>query len=372
MNQSITHDLHHETLFTLDTLPNNSKSFGENIMKAAVIHHFGGPEEIKFEEMPTPQPGPGEVLIKTQAIGTNRLDHYVRLGQISPNLTFPHVLGSDAVGQVIELGENVTGFSLGDRVISMPGYPLDPSESHVRPVTVASSYAIPGVHRQGTYSEYIVVPAQWLLVDNTDLPVEQLAALPVPLLIAIRSVEIVGEVKAGDTVLVHAGASSTGMMSIQIAKALGARVVTTVQNADSAKIAKECGADLVINSSEQDFVAAVHEWTNGKGVDVAIDNLGGDSLQRTIHAVRTQGIIVSMGFMAGTQATIDVRDFFFAQKQLRGTLVGDIEDFSRWLPAIKKGLIKPLIDSTLPLSQAALAHERIANNQARGAVILLP
>lgn len=341
-------------------------------MKAAVIHKFGGPEEIKYEEIQMPQPGRGEVLIKTLAVGTNRLDHYVRLGQISPEIKFPHILGSDAVGQVIQLGDDVSGFNIGDRVISMPGYPLEPSESSVRPVTVASSYAIPGVHIQGTYSEYIVVPAQWLLIDNTGLPVEQIAALPVPLLIAIRSVEIVGEVKAGDTVLVHAGASSTGMMSIQVSKALGARVVTTVQSADSAKIAKDSGADFIINSSEQDFVSAINEWTGGIGVDVAIDNLGGDILQKTINVVRPQGIIVSMGFMAGTQATIDVRNFFFSQKQLRGTLVGDIEDFSRWLPAIKEGLIKPLVDSTMPLSLAAQAHERIANNQTRGSIILIP
>ncbi|MTC74403.1 zinc-binding dehydrogenase [Providencia sp. wls1919] len=341
-------------------------------MKAAVIHQFGGPEEIKYEELKMPQPGSGEVLVKTLAIGTNRLDHYVRLGEISPDITFPHVLGSDAIGQVINWGKDVTGFNVGDRVISMPGYPLDPSEVHVRPVTVASSYAIPGVHTQGTYAEYIVVPAQWLLIDNTDLPVEQIAALPVPLLIAIRSVEIVGEVKAGDTVLVQAGASSTGMMSIQVAKALCARVVTTVQNSNSVETVKEFGADFIINTSEQDFVSAIHEWTEGKGVDVAIDNLGGDILQKTINVVRPEGIIVSMGFMAGTQATIDVRNFFFTQKQLRGTLVGDIEDFSRWLPAIKKGLIRPLIDSTMPLSQAANAHERIANNQARGAIILIP
>nr|WP_230083398.1 zinc-binding dehydrogenase [Providencia sp. wls1950] len=161
-------------------------------------------------------------------------------------------------------------------------------------------------------------------------------------------------------------------MSIQVAKALGARVVTTVQNSNSVETVKEFGADFIINTSEQDFVSAIQKWTEGKGVDVAIDNLGGDILQKTINVVRPEGIIVSMGFMAGTQATIDVRNFFFTQKQLRGTLVGDIEDFSRWLPAIKKGLIRPLIDSTLPLSQAAYAHERIANNQARGAIILIP
>jgi NADPH:quinone reductase-like Zn-dependent oxidoreductase len=341
-------------------------------MKAAVIRSFGGPEEIKIEETKIPQPGPGEVLIKTQAIGTNRLDHYTRLGQINPEITFPHILGSDAVGQVTKLGAGVTGFNIGDRVISMPGYPLDPTESSIRPVTAASSYVIPGVHIQGTYSEYIVVPAHWLLIDNTELPVEKIAALPVPLLIAIRSVEIVGEVKSGDAVLVHAGASSTGMMSIQVAKALGARVATTVQNSNSADIAAQCGADFIINTNDQDFVSAINEWTAGRGVDVAIDNLGGDILQKTIHAVRPGGIVVSMGFMAGTRVTIDIRDFFFSQKQLRGTLVGDIEDLARWLPAIKEGVIRPLIDCTLPLSQAAQAHERIANNQTRGAIVLIP
>lgn len=341
-------------------------------MKAAVIHAFGGPEQLRLEDVPTPVPGPGEVLVKVLAAGINRLDHYVRLGQIAPQLPFPHILGSDAVGEVVGLGPGATRFSLGERVISMPGYPLDPSEAQVRPVTHAASYAIPGIHVPGTYAQYIVVNERWLLRDTTGLPVEQIAALPVALLIAIRSVQIVGEVKAGDRVLIHAGASSTGIMSIQVARALGARVAVTVQNASSAQLAASLGAELVINSHEEDFVEVLAMWTEGKGVDVAIDNLGGDVLARTIDAVRPMGIIVAMGFMAGSEVTFDIRNFFFAQKQLRGTLVGDIEDFAAWLDPIKEGKVKPVIDSVLPLSRAAEAHERIASNQARGSIVLLP
>lgn len=341
-------------------------------MKAAVIRAFGGPEQIRLEEIPTPKPGAGEVLVKVLAIGTNRLDHYVRLGQIAPALPFPHILGSDAVGEIVELGAGVTDFQVGERVISMPGYPTDPAEAEVRPVTAAKSYAIPGIQIPGTYAQYIVVPKQWLLRDTTGLPAEQIAALPVPLLIAIRSVQIVGEVKQGDLVLVHAGASSTGMMSIQVARALGARVATTVQSDASAKLAASLGAERVINTSETDFVEALNDWTDGRGVDVAIDNLGGDILQKTIAAVRPLGIIVTMGFMAGTKATIDVRDFFFAQKQLRGTLVGDIEDFAAWLAPIREGKIKPVVDSVMPLAHAAQAHERIANGQTQGALVLVP
>ncbi|QKH37919.1 zinc-binding dehydrogenase [Achromobacter pestifer] len=341
-------------------------------MQAAVIRAFGGPEQIRLEEIPTPKPGPGEVLVKVLAIGTNRLDHYVRLGHIATELAFPHILGSDAVGEIVELGAGVVDFRVGERVIAMPGYPTNPAEAGVQPVTAAPSYAIPGIQIPGTYAQYIVVPQQWLLRDTTGLPAEQIAALPVPLLIAIRSVQIVGEVKQGDRVLVHAGASSTGMMSIQVARALGARVATTVQSEASAKLAASLGAELVINASEQDFVEALNDWTGGRGVDVAIDNLGGDILQKTIAAVRPLGIIVTMGFMAGTQATIDVRDFFFSQKQLRGTLVGDIEDFAAWLAPIREGKIKAVIDSVMPLAQAAQAHERIASSQTQGALVLVP
>lgn len=341
-------------------------------MQAAVIRSFGGPEQIQLEDIATPTPGPGEVLVKVLAVGVNRLDHYVRLGQIAPALPFPHILGSDAVGEVAGLGEGVTRFAPGDRVISMPGYPTDAAEAAIRPVTAAASYAIPGIQIPGTYAQYIVVPETWLLRDTTGLPVEQVAALPVALLIAIRSVQIVGEVAEGDTVLIHAGASSTGMMAIQVARALGARVATTVQDGASAALAKELGAELVINASEEDFVEALHAWTDGRGVDVAIDNLGGDILHRTIAAVKPLGIIVAMGFMAGTHVTFDIRNFFFAQKQLRGTLVGDIEDFAAWLDPIRDGKIKPRIDSVLPLSQAAEAHRRIADHQARGSIVLLP
>lgn len=341
-------------------------------MKAAVIRSFGGAEQIQLEDMSPPPPGQGEVLVKVLAIGVNRLDHYVRRGEIATALPFPHILGSDAVGEVVELGAGVTRFNIGDRVITMPGYPTDPAEKDIRPVTVAASYAIPGIQIPGTYAQYIVVPAHWLLRDTTGLPAEQMAALPVALLIAIRAVQIVGEVKAGDLVLVQAGASSTGMMSIQVARALGARVATTVQNDASAAIASRLGAELVINTNQQDFVEALKDWTNGHGVDVAIDNLGGAILSRTIAAVKPQGIIVAMGFMAGTEVNFDIRDFFFTQKQLRGTLVGDIEDFTAWLDQIKAGKIKPLIDSVLPLSQAAEAHRRIAANQAQGSIVLRP
>ena len=341
-------------------------------MKAAVIRAFGAPDVIQVEEIATPTPGPGQVLVKVLAAGVNRLDHYVRLGQINPNLQFPHVLGSDAAGEVAALGAGVTRFKVGERVIAMPAYPMNPEHAAIRPATAAPSYAIPGAHVPGVYAQYALVPEAWLLRDTTGLPVEQAAALPVPLLIAVRAVQIVGEVKRGDRVLVHAGASSTGIMSIQIAQALGARVATTVRRESSARIARSLGAELVIDATKDDVNAALAQWTEGRGVDVAIDNLGGETLARTLDAVRPMGIVVAMGFMAGVNVTFDVRNFFFGQKQLRGTLIADIEDFAAQFDSIRAGRIKPVIDSVLPLGEAARAHERIAHNQAQGSLVLLP
>ncbi len=341
-------------------------------MKAAVIRRFGGPEVLELDSIPTPEPGPEQVLIKVLGALVNRLDHYIRLGEIDPQLKFPHVLGLDAVGEIAALGERVTRFQIGQKVIAMPGYPTKAEEEDMHPASLAASYSFRGLQLPGSYAQYIVVPEKFVLLDTTGLPVEQVATLPVPLLTAISAVEIVGEVQRGNSVLVHAGGSATGLMSIQIARALGARVATTVRSAESAAVAGSVGADLVINTAEKDFGQEIADWTDGLGVDVAIDSLGGASFAKTIAAVKTRGIIVAMGFMSGTEVTFDIRSLFFAQKQIRGSLNADIDQLAVWLDRVRDGDIKPIFDSSFPLNQAAEAHERVAKNIAKGGVVLLP
>lgn len=341
-------------------------------MKAAVIRGFGGPHVLTVEEIPTPEPGPGEVLVKVLGALVNRLDHYIRQGDITSDLRFPHVLGLDAVGEVAALGAGVFKFQIGQRVFAMPGYPAAPEEYGVRPTTIAASYSMRGLQLAGSYAQYIVVPQEFVLADSTGLPVEESAVLPVPFLTALNAVQIIGEGKAGDFVLVHAGGSATGLMSIQIARALGARVATTVRTGESAKLAETAGAELVVNTSERDFSEAILNWTGGRGVDVAIDSLGGNTFEKTINAVKTRGIIVAMGFMAGTEVKFDIRNFFFGLKQIRGSLTADIEDFAAWMDRIRDGQIKPMVDCALPLDQAAKAHELVSRNVAKGGVVLLP
>ena len=208
--------------------------------------------------------------------------------------------------------------------------------------------------------------------DKTGWTPEEVATLPVALATAVRSVKTVGAVKAEYKVLVQAGASGSGSMQIQIAKALGAEVATTVRSDAKGEFARTMGADLIINTRNEDFVERVREWTDGQGTDVVIDNLGGPVLAKSIDAVRPLGTVVAFGFMAGTEVTFDICNFFFAQKQLRGSMASDIEDLKWGLEQVRAGRIKPSLDRTLPLSEVSEAHRLIASNQVSGNLVLMP
>ena len=341
-------------------------------MKAAVIHQFGDFDVLKLEDVQTPKPKPGHVLVKVLAAGVNRLDHNLREGSVVPELPFPHILGGEAVGEVFALGRNVTGREIGERVIVVPGFALDDAEADIRPTVTAPSFALPGLHITGTYAQYIEVPARALVKDETGLGAEEVATLPLVLATAVHAVKGVGRVKAGDKVLVQSGASGSGSMLIQVAKALGAEVATTVRDDAKGAFAKAAGAGLVVNTRNEDFVERVKEWTGGQGADVVIDNLGGDVLAKSIEAARAQGVIVAFGFAAGPEVRFDVRSLFFSQKQLKGSMASDIEDLEWGLAQVKAGRIKPLLDRALPLRDAAEAHRLIANNVVKGNIVLLP
>jgi NADPH:quinone reductase len=341
-------------------------------MKAAVFRQFGPPSVLRYEEVPTPQARHGHVVIRVLAAGVNRLEHYLREGSVTRDLALPHVLGSDAVGEIVEIGTGVNGFLVGERVIPMPGYPLDDADADFDPMSAAPSYAIAGIMSWGAYAEYMQVPARWLLTDDTGLSPEQLATLPMVVVTGVRAVKEVGGVKAGDTVLVHAGGSGTGSMNLQIAKALGARVATTVRSDAKADIARKLGADLVINMEHEDFVAVTREWSDGRGVDVVIDNLGGDVLARSIEAARPTGTVVTIGFVRGLELNLNIRSFFFSQRRLLGSLMGDVTNMRFGLDLIRQRKLQPVLDQILPLAEAARAHELVAEGKVTGNLVLKP
>ena len=341
-------------------------------MKAAVIHQFGDFDVLRYEDVATPTAKPGNVLVKILAAGVNRLDHYLREGSVVPGFPFPHILGADASGEVFGLGQGVSGFEIGERVIVVPGYPQDEEDYDVYPGSRAPSFALPGLHIPGTYAQYMEVPARFLLKDDTGFAPEEVATLPVALATAVRAVKEVGAVEVGDSILVQAGASGSGSMQIQVAKALGARVATTLRDTSKADAVRRIGADLVINADNEDVAERVKEWTDGRGADVVIDNLGGDVLATSIAAAKATGVIIAFGFAAGTEVRFDIRSLFFDQKELRGSMASDKRDMEFGLELVREGHIKPLLDRALPLREAAEAHRLVANNEVVGKLALLP
>lgn len=337
-------------------------------MKAAVLTEFGGPEVLKVQDMPRPQAEVDELLIKVEAAGINRLDHYIREGGVNPDLAFPFILGSDAVGTAVAKGCAVDDFELGDRVIPMPGYPLCSDDDQEPVLSAAASYAIRGLLAHGSYAEYMTIPARWALKERSGLPAVELATLPMPLITAVRAVKTVGAVSTGMHVLIHAGASGTGSMMIQVAKALGAKVATTLRSAEKAEFVRDLGAELVLTADMYEAAEQLKAWSAG-GVDVVVDNLGGPSLARSLEMTKPLGVVVLMGNVLGLESSISVRSVFFPQRQIRGTLMGDRDDLQWGLDQVAKGYIRPTLDRTFPLEQAAEAHALLAQGDVAGNLV---
>ena len=268
-------------------------------MKAAVIHGFGGPEVLQYAEIATPEPGPGELLVKVAACGINRYDLYLRMGAVFTDISFPHVLGADVAGTVAVVGPEVTGWVEGDPAIIAPGFPVDPADWEVRPENQAPSFEVTGTHTWGGNAQYVRMPARFVVKDETGLPAEQVAAMPLVLMTAVHAVETLGEVGRDRRVLVQAGASGSGNACVQVARALGAKVAATVGSPEKIETARSAGAELVINYNEADFADAVLDWTDGVGVDTVIDNVGASVFEDNLRALRVGGVFVNFGLVGG-------------------------------------------------------------------------
>lgn len=341
-------------------------------MKAAVIRQFGKPDVFHYEDVPDPVAGPGEVIVKVAACGINRYDLYLRMGALFTDLAFPHVMGADVAGAVAAFGPQVTGFREGERVIVAPGYPIDPADWDIRPENMASSFEVTGTHTWGGNAQFIRVPARFLVKDDTGIDSEEVAAMPLVLMTAVNAVERLGQVGPGMRVLVQAGASGSGNACVQLAKALGAAVATTVGSAEKFGLCRQSGADLIVNYEEKNFADEILDWTDGRGVDVVIDNVGASVFEDNLRALRVGGKLVNFGLVGGMKTELDIRQLFFRQHQLIGSFMGSMDGLRRALALMKEGKIKAFVDRTYPLADVAEAHRYINSRAVQGKVVLIP
>lgn len=296
-------------------------------MKAVTITAFGDADVLDFGEVATPSPKAGHVLVRIEAVGANYYDTLVRSGAVSQTIPLPHVIGSDVVGRIEKLGAEVDTFALGDRVIVAPGFPSDPAEWNTTPENEAPSYFPTGTYGWGGYAQYMEIPARWVIPDETGLAAEDLATMPLVLVTAVHAVKTLGGVGPGSRVLVQAGASGSGSMAIQVAKALGADVITTVSTDEKAALARAVGADEVVRYRGADVGAAVRGWAGADGIDVVIDPVGGTTMATNLDCLRPRGTVVNFGLSGGVEATIPhLYPFFRNERRIVGSWMGSMAE----------------------------------------------
>ena len=342
-------------------------------MQAVTIHAFGDIDVLNFEDLPALRPHPSNVLVRVSAAGTNYYDTLIRSGAVSREIALPHVIGSDVVGEIVELGEGVSGWAVGDKVIVAPGFPHDPSEWDTVPENEATSYYPTGTFGWGGYAQEMEVAARWLIRDDTGLAPEELATIPLVLVTAIHAVKMLCRVGPASKVLVQAGASGTGSMAIQVAKVFGAQVVATVSTVEKAALAHRLGADKVIRDCHTNVSAAVRNWTAGAGVDVVIDPVGGVAMAANFESLRPRGTIVNLGLSGGVEAKIPhLYPFFRNERRIVGAWMGSMAELEFGLDLVKQGKVRPALHKALPLKQARDAHRMIASHEVVGKLALLP
>jgi NADPH2:quinone reductase len=322
-------------------------------MKAVRVHEYGGPEVLKYEETPVPQPGKGQARVKIEAIGLNYIDTYHRTG-VYP-VKHPCTLGMEGAGVVDAVGADVSEVKKGDRV----------------------AYAM----EIGSYAEYAVVPAWKLAPLPRELDARSAAAVMLQGMTAHYLTRSAYSLKKGEWALVHAAAAGVGLLLIQTAKRLGATVLGTVSTEEKARLAKEAGADKVILYTRQDFVAEVKKLTNGAGVHVVYDSVGQTTFEKSLECLRPRGYMVLFGQSSGPVPRLDVwslgakGSLFVTRPTLahymrdRKEMLDRTSDLFNW---ITTGELKLQISQTFPLAEAAEAHRQLEGRKTTGKVLLIP
>ncbi len=343
-------------------------------MKAAVVFENGDAECIRYEEVPAPVPGPGEVLIEVHGAALNHLDIWVRRGRPGVELPVPHILGSDAAGTVLEAGGGVDHVAPGDEVLINPGLSCGACEFCCRgEQSECLSFGIVGMSRPGTFAERVVVPAGNVFAKPPHLNMTEAAALPLAYVTAWRMLMSRAQVRPGETVLIHGIGGGVALAGLQLAHLAGARVLATSSSDDKLMRAREFGADECINYADNpDLSEAVRDLTDGRGVDIAFDTVGAATWPENFKAVRRGGRIVHCGVTSGAEAAVNISQLYWNHLVVMGSTMGSNEDFRLMLAAVSASRMRPVVDSVYPLKQAREATLRMEAGGQFGKIVLTP
>jgi NADPH:quinone reductase-like Zn-dependent oxidoreductase len=340
-------------------------------MKAVIFEQHGGPEVLKFTDVPDPKMKANEVLVEVRACALNHLDVWVRGGLPGIKIPLPHILGDDITGVVREAGELVTWVSPGSEVMIQPGVSCGHCAACLAGRdNMCDDYDIIGYRRDGGYAELVAVPGVNVIPKPTHLNWSEAAALPLVTLTAWHMLVTRANVQPGEDVLIHAAGSGVGSLGIQIAKLRGARVITTASSDAKLAKARELGANETINYTQTDWPKEVKRLTNGRGVDVVFEHTGAATWAGSILSLKKGGRLVTCGATSGFDAKTDLRHVFYRHLTILGSMMGSKADLLAAMKFIESGQIRAVVDRTLPLAEARRAHELIEDRAQFGKVLL--
>ncbi|MBI4547100.1 MAG: zinc-binding dehydrogenase [Ignavibacteriae bacterium] len=340
-------------------------------MKAIRFHEFGDVNVLRYEDAPSPSIGSNDVLIQLKAVALNHLDIWVRSGARERNIPLPHIPGSDGAGVITEVGSAIDWLKAGDRVLISPGL----SCGHCNMCLGGSDnlcreYRVLGVREDGTYAEYIKLPAVNVLPIPGNLNFNEAAATPLVFLTAWHMLVTLAKVQPGETVLAHGAGSGVGSAAIQIAKLFGSRVITTAGSDEKLSKAKELGADELINYKIKDFVEEVKRMTDKRGVDIVFEHIGGEVLEKSLTIMTKDGRLVTCGATTEYLCKVDIRYVYSRHLSLFGSFMGTKRELMEVLKFLAIGKLKPVIDSVYPLEQAKEAQKRMEERKNFGKIVL--
>ena len=326
-------------------------------MRAVRIHEDGGPEVLVLEEAPDPVAGPGDVLVRLRASALNHLDVWIRKGL--PSVPKPRILGADGAGIVEALGEGVTGFEPGERVVLNPGIEAGGGRIHVI-----------GEHRDGTNAELIAVPATNVHPIPEGLSFEEAAAFPLVFQTAYRMLVTRAGLREGEWVLAWGIGGGVSTAALAIAKALGANVLATSSSDAKLELARELGADATVNHATGDVKEAVQGATGGRGIDVVVEHVGQATWATSLQVAAPGGRIAVCGATSGPNPPAALHRIWWKQLSILGSTMGTGEDFARAYELVGSGRARPVIDEVLPLEEIRAAHERLEAGEQLGKIVL--
>lgn len=335
-------------------------------MQAAVIHRHGSSEQVEVVDVPRPDLFPGGVRVRLHAAALNHLDLFVIGGIPGLDLSMPHVLGADGAGVVVEIGGGVeTGagvgqVAVGDEVVLDPGLGGPDEEG----------YALLGEMVPGTFAEEIVVPSANCFAKPQRLSWTEAAAFPLVTLTAWRMLVSKARLRADEWVLIHGIGGGVSLAALQIARYLGARAVVTSHSEAKRNRALELGAAYAIDYVNEDVVSVTREVTEGRGIDVVVDNVGEATFATSIRVCRKGGRIVTCGATTGARVPVDVRRVFWNQLSILGSTMGDSEEFHDMLEVVAAGEVVAVVDKVFPLAEARAALERLEKAEQFGKIVI--